>query len=288
MEEYDVTAYISGHDHNLQVSYPFKGCLKVDNFSRLEAVSHNAQNEWNYCKCCCCCFFFPAYQRGRFQLALLHFRKRKLLQLIHIPQKDSSLFAKVSYRRWGREVYLTPCYFVFLQRGLGSIYELGFVTAKVSHLGRQIYPANIWCILKRNNKARLVGRLWRKYVSNISFGTNSFVILSDEVTPGPTKYCKYTYNPYSRRVSLALLFGSCIIHFEGFFAGYSSFSVLSKTGILLFSAVIWFCAKLYNNVLKFSGFFMVTAERSLCSKLLVNFSRYHSLTMLEMSCIILS
>ena len=45
MEEYDVTAYISGHDHNLQVSYSFKGCLKFDIFSRLEAVSHNAQNE---------------------------------------------------------------------------------------------------------------------------------------------------------------------------------------------------------------------------------------------------
>ena len=38
MEEYDVTAYISGHDHNLQVSY-FKRCLKVDILSRLDVVS---------------------------------------------------------------------------------------------------------------------------------------------------------------------------------------------------------------------------------------------------------
>ena len=39
MEEYDVTAYISGHDHNLQVSYHFKRCLKVDILSRLDVVS---------------------------------------------------------------------------------------------------------------------------------------------------------------------------------------------------------------------------------------------------------
>ena len=39
MEEYDVTAYISGHDHNLQVSYHFKRCLKVDILSRIDVVS---------------------------------------------------------------------------------------------------------------------------------------------------------------------------------------------------------------------------------------------------------
>ena len=53
-------------------------------------------------------FCFSAHQRGRFQLALLHFRKRKLLQLIHIPQKGSKLFVKVSYSRLAREVNLTP------------------------------------------------------------------------------------------------------------------------------------------------------------------------------------
>ena len=46
---------------------------------------------------------------------------------------------------------------------------------------------------------------------------------------------------YSHPASLALLFGwsLCIIHFEGFFAGYSGFSVLSKKSNWLFSALIW-------------------------------------------------